>query len=552
MKSQEESSPSAEVQPCRGQALELADVSVFTCWVASIECGTRDSQLYRRGMPHLSLRNVKLSILINEGTIGRSMEMFLISTPEDKGESSRHIQTINAHSAHIKHQSIVPISKRIPGTASSEQGNWRLISRLQQLRDKSHTTIRSQLPYPVANFDQLLQSTLDPFVRLPVAITSYERLLLHYCLTHGGRLSTVPASQNVFDPTVYAASHLLHADKMYVLVHLAMGEWMICQRRRVAVSALAYHWRAQAYRHMSELLMSAKSPFLIRMSGLFQLALMEQVYCELPLQAKHLSALHHLIEECGGLEQFKAARTGSGPHLGVSFVTSFFTFAEIPFTDSSTFDLALGRFSHNLRNLSALNRSLIYDESIRINGNASLAKLRVYVDWLLKAYLSQPSTPYRLRAGAFGFIFSLSMSLATYGLTGVYSFHFLIRLEQCMHASMKVLSSCPHSLCPIDSIPCSAMWLLGYVRGCVFVALEEKEIEISQSLLDGLRLLRYMSSADILWLATFLAQSALGVFGEFPMAYSGVRVESLIQGLRDNGRRLDNCFAQATFAKDSS
>lgn len=471
--------------------------------------------------------------------------MFLISTPSDKGESRRHIQKINAHSAHIRHNSTFDVSRTAASAATLKHDITRTAQKHPPSKAKTHTM---QQPIEFLSFDLLLQSTLDPFVRLPMALGSYERMLLHYCLTHGGRRITMPASQDVFDPTIYAASHLLYADKMYALVHLAMGEWMLCHRRRVVVSALAYFWRAQAYRYMLEILKKAESPFSTKISGLFQLILIEQVFCESNLQVQHLRALDQLLELRGGLQQYDACAAGFDLNPGVSFVTSFFAFTEIPLTNSTTFDSIIGRFSHSLGKLHTLN-----DFSVtRASTTNPTLDLQIYVERLLYIYLRHPSTPYRQRAGAFGFVFSLAMSLVAYELTEAAIWQFLIRLEQCMQASKGVLSGHPDLLCPIDSIPCSAMWLLGYVRSCTLLVQKEKETEISQASVDALRLLSYISTEDSHHLAKSIARSVFGISGKTSSVFDETKVEGLIRELRSKAQQMDNCSKQASNTAEST
>lgn len=489
---------------------------------------------------------------------------FLVTTQEDKGDLGRHIQAINSHSATIKHQhrqsfSTVetPEQTKSEATQSSRQPPRRRSSR----RDGGHVERRTArggatktLASPgvehtdqIFSFDRLLQTTLDPFVKLPIEVSSYERGLLHTWLTSGGR-RVAPISQHVFSPAIYAASRLIMADDMWTLTHIAMGEWTSCQKRGTELTSLYYQRRGQAFRYMAKL-MSEDQSRLRQISGLSQLALMDNLFGRGPPSA-HLKAMHHLLDLEDAFREPTLLWNGQGPKVGLGFLTPFFLFAEIPIPDQQAFDAILDRFSRNVVTLTARRCAVLPDTA----EDEDLLRMRKYVSWVIAAHLVPTEAQGRKQAGALAFAFILAMSHEAYDLSSTASKDLLLTFSQSLTPTINTFPLDCGPVLQFDGNPSSRLWLLWNARELALRVSDKSESIISRNLLDVLRLLPYMSLSDMYRLAQSYAGVALSAISppdELAEVLPTEELDAITDRLRERWS-LRNADALADVGEDTA
>ena len=381
-------------------------------------------------------------------------------------------------------------------------------------------------------------AVLDPFLQLPIEISRGERRLLHFYLTHGRQNLEISASPAHFDPGIYAGSRLLQCSEMYVLSHIAMGGWMLRKTQAKEALGIVHARRARAYNLMNRMLSTTETPFLLQVSGLFQLVVMEKVFEARDILVRHLQALYQLIEASGGLARFHPSKKGFGPDLGVSFVTAFFVFAEIPIEGCGNPQKTLSGLATAVESFRFL--QITANKAAESNTPLSkphLSSLRVYVDWLLSTYLTKQDVPFQYAAGALGFILNLGISQTAYDLDRASSIRFLRYTERSMEMSRQPCQLNSH--CSLEVFPCNAIWLLGHVRRCILPVGHEQEVEIAQATLDLLKILPFLSCQSRLKLAQVCAKVAFAVVDGTSASETAYIVEEVIEEV------LVNCVRSA-------
>jgi hypothetical protein len=460
---------------------------------------------------------------------------FLIITPHDRGRSKRYIQAINANTASIRHRRLTASTRTTHGSA---------------LRTGSTAVARSpHTPRHGQWFasEKLLYTTLDPFLRLSIELGSYERDLLHEWLTHGGQPnSTPPRSPHVFDANLFIAHHLLHANDMYILTHLAMSEWIACRRRGRGPSELFYRRRGQAYRYTQNLMTTGS--LLNQVAALFPLVPMELLVRDSDTaHTTHLQALHRLIDNAGGFQDVQVLMTGSGPKLGLPFISPLFVLAELHITGEQSFLETLDRFRETLRLIACHPRPSTHPRSLA--DNTLLLRLRQYVISLIDNYLSPSSSAttigssissprhYQRKAGALAFIFLLAATSTMYNLSPTVATELLVCLARTLFATIAAFDSRDKAFPSVfEGKPCSRLWLFWSIRAEVLHPVptarsttapstlggeNEAEGSLARGLVDCLGVLPYIGVVETVELAKGLADASLGDLGQDDNADGG-------------------------------
>jgi hypothetical protein len=384
--------------------------------------------------------------------------------------------------------------------------------------------------FVVMSLDKLLQTTLDPFVRLPIDASGYERHLLHHWLVHGCKTAGLsPTTPNGFDPTTYAASHFLQADGMYVLTHIAMGEWAQCRRRQAEPSRLVYRRRGDAYKHMQKLL-EIDSP-LHQIAGLIQLFTMDTVLSGPATSAAHLIALHRLIEDAGAFRDAKVLSIGAGPKLDLGFIAPFFVLADLPVEDEGTFSDIVVRFSKSLQLVST-----VPSITTTTNGKDAVLvqRLRMYVRWLIDTYLEAESTTSQQKAGVFAFTFLLAVVQSVYQPSADALLDMFAHLSHTLFATINAINTDSDSPSAFENNPCSRLWLFWHVRSSILQGSDEAEAQMTRNLLDVLKLAPYLPSWTTIRLAKYFSERTLEAAGssQWNSMLFQYEIEQICAGLR--------------------
>lgn len=353
--------------------------------------------------------------------------------------------------------------------------------------------------------EQYLSSALDPFIRLPIAVSEHEKSLLHFYFNIGRRWAMGTSPNPLFDTTLQYASRSLEQSSIYVLTHIVTAESILHRANRTQPSNTLYYRRAQVYRQMNDLLSDEDAPFHLKVCSFGHIAIMELFLFRPDLQTKHVQAMYHYMESHGGLLEFFRDQPEADATASLALYIGSFMHSEILFQDPSSLTATVRRFLRSLKRARRWMQLIKKPSANSPESSPDLSKLSSYLQWLRDTYLTSFHGPYALISGPFNLHYTLCMTQVVYNYDFSTSINFLSRAQHYMEHS----SSDPEGLRPITITAATGIPLLGHVRGLISTKTKSGELELCMASLDASRVAPLLSPATRLKMVTELTQCSL-------------------------------------------
>lgn len=388
------------------------------------------------------------------------------------------------------------------------------------LIDSSHLLVRSNSEHPA---DYQLSTSLDPFIRVPVEISSRERSLLHFQLDEGRRLTLGTSANPTYCPAVYLAAITMQECPIYIYSTIAQAELLV-QRMTGNLPTKTFHLRqSQAYKAMQSLLKDESASFEHKIAGFSQLFLLAIYLGRQDLQELHLLAMYEWIMRQGGFSYWMPKQLNFEQTKCLAFYAAHFSEVNLPVKDLQELNSILFRFISSLRAINNWARSTENDfrqcEGVVHHSSPSadqwcetqVAELQTYLDWLLEAGIGLSDDGCRHSGGGFYLLFNLCITQTQYRHSYADALHFIQHTASIMSGSADfIMLEDGRKLW--KPVPTSMAIIMGYVRATMPRRVKERssdddeEISIAESSIDARLILPYLSDAMKLKLAQmFLA-----------------------------------------------
>lgn len=265
-------------------------------------------------------------------------------------------------------------------------------------------------------------------------------------------------------------------------------------------SSTFYLRRAQIYEAMNEHLSSKKVSFRDKIVSFLTLSLIETSLSMLDLQAKHVVALHHYIENNGGMarafsELCPADLADDLPGILIQHLSE-----NVPIAEISVLEESIECMTQVLRHIMNWASNIKFPEDSKVTvalklqtGQKPLPKLRKYLAYLGN-FLKREDLDSRVPQGIFHCVFgNILLHQVVYNYDGPTSLHFLEGLERCMAAN-NASQKCEVLFSNVFWVSgASSSTLLNSVHSRINDPVKEKDIRVLEGTYAVLRLVTLLS-----------------------------------------------------------